>query len=127
MAFTYDVTTNRGKVRLLIGDTNASSYVFEDLEVDTFLSLASNSVFVGSAIALETIIRDRGVRLQKKVELGGYKTEEFALDELRKLAKDLRDSELKGTLQTGSIELSKEHLESFRPDWVDETGLAVNE
>ena len=38
MAFTYDVTTSRGKVRLRIADTTSTAYVFEDAEVDYALT-----------------------------------------------------------------------------------------
>ena len=36
--FTYDTTTNRGKVRLKLSDTNTAAYGFEDAEIDLFLS-----------------------------------------------------------------------------------------
>ena len=54
MAFTYDIDTNRGKVRLLISDTNASDYQFEDDEVDAFLSMASSSLLLAASYALES-------------------------------------------------------------------------
>ncbi len=39
MSFTYDLSTDRGKVRLSLGDTGpANSYVFEDDEIDYFLT-----------------------------------------------------------------------------------------
>jgi hypothetical protein len=40
MAFTYDVATSRGKVRLKLSDTNSAAYGFEDAEIDEFLSEA---------------------------------------------------------------------------------------
>jgi len=36
MAFNYDITTDRGKVRLLIGDTVDVGHQFEDDEIDAF-------------------------------------------------------------------------------------------
>ena len=54
MAFTYDIDTNRGKVRLLISDTNASDYQFEDDEIDAFLSMASSSLLLAASYALES-------------------------------------------------------------------------
>ena len=53
MAFTYDIDTNRGKVRLLLSDTNASDYQFEDDEIDAFLSMASSSLLLAASYALE--------------------------------------------------------------------------
>ena len=37
MAFTYDISTNRGKVRFLVGDTDATDYFLEDNEIDYLL------------------------------------------------------------------------------------------
>lgn len=58
MAFTYDVTTDRGKVRLLIGDTddsNADAQVFADDEVDAFLSLEASDIRLAAAQALDSM------------------------------------------------------------------------
>ncbi len=53
MAFTYAIGTNRGKVRLLIGDITAADYQFEDDEIDAFLTLASDSLLLAASYALE--------------------------------------------------------------------------
>lgn len=55
MAFTYDTGTDVGKIRLLIFDTNASSYVFEDGELAVFLDLEGDSLKRAAALALETM------------------------------------------------------------------------
>ena len=55
MAFTYDTSTDNGKVRLLIFDTAASSYVFEDEELAVFLSIEGSSLKRAAALALETM------------------------------------------------------------------------
>jgi len=54
MAFTYAVGTNRGKARLLVSDTSATGYTWEDDEVDAALTLASENVFDAAAILLES-------------------------------------------------------------------------
>ena len=54
MAFTYDVTTDRGKVRLLIGDTVDSGHQFEDAEIDAFLTMANSSLLLAASYALES-------------------------------------------------------------------------
>jgi len=41
VAFSYDISTNRGKVRLQLGDTTSTAYVFEDDEIDYFLTKGS--------------------------------------------------------------------------------------
>jgi hypothetical protein len=64
MAFTYDVSTNRGKVRMLTPDSSATSYVFEDDEIDAFLALEGNDVRRGAALALETLASNEALVLK---------------------------------------------------------------
>lgn len=57
MTFTYDVTTARGKVRSLVGDTdttNVPNQLFTDAEVDAFLEQESNDVYAAAALACES-------------------------------------------------------------------------
>jgi hypothetical protein len=55
MAFaTYDVTTNRGAVRLLVSDTVDTGHVWEDAEVDKALSLSSENVWDAAAALLNS-------------------------------------------------------------------------
>lgn len=63
MAFTYDVSTDRGKVRMLVPDSSATNYVFEDAEVDAFLSL-EGAVRRAAALALETIASNEALTLK---------------------------------------------------------------
>jgi len=53
MAATYDLTTSIGKVRLLISDTDVTDAQFTDEEITEFLTMASNSVNLAAALALE--------------------------------------------------------------------------
>ena len=53
MAFNYAIGTDRGKVRLLIGDTVDSGHQFEDDEIDAFLTMASSSLLLAASYALE--------------------------------------------------------------------------
>ena len=58
MAFTYDPTTSRGKVRLLVADTDEetqTNQIFTDAEVDAFLVLENNEVHTAAAAACESI------------------------------------------------------------------------
>ena len=68
MAFTYDTDTARGKVRLLIGDTDSDSYDFEDAEVDVFLSQEGSNVYRSAALALRTLATNK-VKLARRVRL----------------------------------------------------------
>lgn len=58
MAFTFDPTTARGKVRLLISDTDdvtALNQVFTDAEIDAFLALESNEIYGAAASACQSM------------------------------------------------------------------------
>lgn len=58
MAFTYSPTEKRGKVRLLIGDTDAdtaANQVFTDAEIDAFLALEDEEVYRAAAAACRSI------------------------------------------------------------------------
>jgi len=53
MACTYDIDTDRGKVRLLIGDTALVDCNFTDDEIDAFLTMAGSVIYLAAAYALE--------------------------------------------------------------------------
>lgn len=55
MAATYDTTTDRGKVRLLISDTDTTDAIFDDAEIDVFLDLRGDDVHLAAATALRAI------------------------------------------------------------------------
>lgn len=63
MTFTYDPTTDRGKVRLLIPDRNEGSMFFSDEEIDTFLAIESGTRRA-TAMALETMASDQAMVLK---------------------------------------------------------------
>lgn len=95
MANTYDLDTEAGKVRLLITDTDIENAIFNDDEIDTFLSLTAyesdNEIRLAAAMALETIASSE-VLVQKKIWLMDLKTDGPACSkELRARAKDLRE------------------------------------
>lgn len=68
MPFTYDDTTDRGKVRLLCTDVDSTDPCFQDSEIDAFLSLASNSVFKATALALMSIAVNEAL-VSKRIKL----------------------------------------------------------
>ena len=68
MAFTYDLTTDRGKVRLLCTDSVVAYEIFDDDEIDSFLTLESDNVKKAAALALETIASSE-VLVQKRIRL----------------------------------------------------------
>jgi len=69
MAFTYDLSTDAGKVRLKIGDTDAAAYVFEDDEISYFLT-AGGSVDGGAIEALRALLTSRSYRMKRATVQG---------------------------------------------------------
>jgi hypothetical protein len=63
MTFTYDPTTERGKVRLLIPDRSEASMFFSDAEIDTFLEI-EEGIQRATALALETMASDQAMTLK---------------------------------------------------------------
>jgi len=94
MAFTYDITTNRGKVRLLIGDNVLATYHFEDDEIDAFLTMASSSIYLAAAMALEAWAATETSTLDSE-RIGDYQFTRGAVNKKITLAKEYRtiDSE----------------------------------
>lgn len=92
MAFTYDPTTDAGKVRLLITDTRSDMQQFADAEIDTFLALAG-TVRLAAAMALEVLAANEAL-VQKRIDTMRIKTDGSVIArELRELAASLRQQE----------------------------------
>ena len=90
MSWTYDTTTDRGKVRLLATDVDSSNQIFSDAEIDTFLTLEDSNIKRASALALETIARNQ-VLVLKVIRLLEIQTDGASVArELRMQADNLR-------------------------------------
>jgi hypothetical protein len=89
MAFTYDLTTDTGKVRLLIPDSRSTDYMFEDAEIAAFLTMESG-ILRAAAAALEVIASDNVMTL-KVIRILDLQTDGTKVSaELRARAKALR-------------------------------------
>jgi len=121
MAWTYDLTTDRGKVRLLCTDSDASSPVFDDSEIDVFIALTPANLFAAAALACETWARSRSKLSQQVRNADGTTSARYAMTELLDLATSLREAALSGGLQTAAIDAASpnELLDSYRPEWRD--------
>lgn len=101
MAFTYNVATDRGKVRLLCTDTDAAYPLFEDDEIDYFLVLMSNNHLRAAAVALLTIAAQE-VLLMKRIRLLDLQTdgpaEAAALRELAAMYQEKADLQEDATI-----------------------------
>lgn len=68
MAFTYLLTNDIGKIRLMIADTDSESYDFEDDEI-TAANTLSSDIFSASAMLLRSLAANRS-RLAVSVKRG---------------------------------------------------------
>ena len=77
MAFTYDPGSSRGRVRLLLSDTDtadATKQIFTDAEIDAFLSIESNEIYAAAAAACESLAANTArsairMKLEKLLEI----------------------------------------------------------
>lgn len=90
MSFSYDPSTGsaRDKLRLMIADTNASDYIYEDAELDLYLSMESQDPQLAAAKAIRTIAVDKA-RMAIFYRINGFNG--FELDR-RQVAKDLLEA-----------------------------------
>jgi len=88
MAFTYDLATDRGQLRLRLADTNSEAYAFEDAEIDYFLT-KGGSVDGGAREGINVLRMDRARRARKFTVPGMSYDDSAALAALDRLAADL--------------------------------------
>ncbi len=89
---TYDLTTNVGKVRLIIGDTDVdpdADAVFLDAEITYFLTVNSNNINLAAADTLEAWIA-KYTASPTTEKIGDYSYSQSTVANMNKLAKELR-------------------------------------
>jgi hypothetical protein len=88
--FTFDVSTDIGKVRMLCDDTADTGHIFEDEEISATLSLESDPR-LAAAYCLE-LKAAQYVRVQGQIKLLDFETNGPSLAKaMQALAKSLRD------------------------------------
>jgi hypothetical protein len=96
---TYDLSTDVGKVRLLIPDRDLANPVFQDGELETFLALEGD-VRRAAALALETIAADEALVLKVVSVLGlsvnGPSVAQALLVRARELRAQAEEAEARG-------------------------------
>lgn len=101
MSFTYDPTTDRGRVRLLVTDVDAAQALFSDAEIDAFLAI-EGGMRRAAALALETTASNEAL-VQKATRLMDLTTDGPAVaKELRERAASLRAQADRDDLVDGS-------------------------
>lgn len=92
MAYTYDLSTNVGKVRNLINDTTESTALLSDEEISSILTLRSSDIYMSAALCLRKMAANK-VLLAKMKAAGDYKEDLRAiykgLIELAKIYEDM--------------------------------------
>ena len=91
MTFTYVLTTDIGKVRLITGDKDVLEPVFTDEEIQVFLT-AEGSVNLAAAAVLEAwaTLYSANVDTEK---IGDYSYGQKIVDKMLALAKRLRETD----------------------------------
>jgi len=91
MSFTYVLTTDIGKVRLIISDKTAADYHFEDDEITVFLT-AEGSVNLAAAAALESWAAAYALNADNE-RIGDYNYAQSIPKKMLELATRLRQGE----------------------------------
>lgn len=92
MAFTYDLTTLIGQLRLMIGDTDITPTTdaqFSDEELQFFLTANSNNLNLAAADALEAWMASLSRELASE-KIGDYSYTRKTIDNMNKLRNELR-------------------------------------
>lgn len=92
MAFTYDVTTDRGKVRLRVGDIDSGDSIFSDAEIDYFLDVGG-TVVKAAVIGLQTLLVDRARRTKFCSQRGVSQDDRHQLAAIKDAIKSLQATE----------------------------------
>ncbi len=93
--WTYDLTTNVGKIRLIIGDTDidpTSDAVFTDEELTYFLTVNSNNITLAAADALEAWMAKYATSPDSE-KIGDYSYTQKIVQNMNKLQKELREKD----------------------------------
>lgn len=92
MTTTYDITTDVGKVRLMIGDKDILNAIFTDEEIEVFLTIQSNNLNRAAADALEAWAATYGANADSE-KIGDYAYTQKIIDKMLKLAERLRSTD----------------------------------
>lgn len=112
----YRPETSAGQVRLICTDTDPDNEIFTDAEIEAFLSINSQSVFLSAAMAIDTIANSE-ILVQKRIKLLDLTTDgPGEADALRKGAESLRAQAAK-ELVADWIE-SPVDVFAFREKWI---------
>ncbi len=90
MTATYDLSTDNGKLRLLIGDKDVTNTVFTDEELAIFLT--QSSIYLAAAEAMEAWASTYAANANRE-KIGDYEYTQKTVDDMLKMAKEFREKE----------------------------------
>ena len=103
MAYTYDLGTSVGQVRLIIPDSNEAAAFFSDEEIGAFLGLERGNVRRAAAFALDTMASNEAM-VSKRIKILDLSTDGPAVaKELRERAMTLRGQAETEEEQSGAL------------------------
>ena len=91
MAYSYNLGTDIGKIRLLIMDNTLDQYLFEDDELSAFLTFEASNVKRAAALALDTMASNEAYVIKKMSLLDLTVDGPAVAQSLRTRASDLRE------------------------------------
>jgi len=71
MSFTFNTSTNIGKVRSLIRDTVEATAILSDEDINVSLSITDNDILLAAAMSLRSIAINKAL-LEKSIKAGNY-------------------------------------------------------
>ncbi len=92
MACTFDITTNRGKVRWIVGDTSTTACVFPDTEIDAALAMNSGNITLAAADVLVAWMAKYTLSPEAE-KIGDYSYTNKIIEKMNKLQKELREKD----------------------------------
>ncbi len=106
MACTFDISTDRGKVRWIVGDTSTTACVFPDTEIDAALTMNSGNINLAAADVLAAWMAKYTLSPEAE-KIGDYSYTNKVIEKMNKLMKELREKDASTPYQTyGSFDLT---------------------
>lgn len=112
--FTYDPSTDFGKVRLLAFDSDSANALFQDNEIQAFLDLNSQNVRLAAAQAIEVVAGSQALVTKFMIVDGDQFDGTKVSMELRARATELRRQVMEGDADgAGLFDIAEQVLDTF--------------
>lgn len=110
MAFTLDISTLRGQVRYLVGDTDSVKPLFQDAEIDGFIAMAPDQSLYLTCALISDALASVAAKKLNNIVLGTLKIDQTSkVAALRAQAQSFRELEY----NTPAFAVIEENLSGF--------------